>query len=77
MVLFIRRCGLKRFAPRLRRYNVDGALLMTFDPEDFLLLGKADSVNTKKVLLIRTSTVAAAMVHRHFSERFLVVFAEL
>eukprot|EP00904_Undaria_pinnatifida_P006239 jgi/Undpi1/2745/HiC_scaffold_14.g06123.m1 len=51
VVLFIRRCGLKRFAPRLRRYNVDGALLMTFDPEDFLLLGQADSVNTKKVLL--------------------------
>ncbi|CAN0133005.1 unnamed protein product, partial [Laminaria digitata] len=51
VVLFIRRCGLKRFVPRLRRYNVDGALLMTFDPEDFLLLGEADSVNTKKILL--------------------------
>ncbi|CAM9649071.1 unnamed protein product [Scytosiphon promiscuus] len=43
VVVFIRRCGLKRFAPRLRHFNVDGALLMTFDPEDFLLLGEADS----------------------------------
>lgn len=49
MVLFIRRCGLKRLTPRLRHFNVDGALLMTFDPEDFLLLGQADSVNAKKV----------------------------
>ncbi|CAM9665584.1 unnamed protein product, partial [Hapterophycus canaliculatus] len=49
VVVFIRRCGLKRFAPRLRHFNVDGALLMTFDPEDFLLLGEADPINAKKV----------------------------
>ncbi|CAM9347272.1 unnamed protein product [Ectocarpus fasciculatus] len=51
VVMFIRRCGLKRFAPKLRHFHVDGALLMTFDPEDFLLLGQADSVNAKKILL--------------------------
>lgn len=49
VVLFVRRCGLKRLAPRLRHFNVDGALLMTFDPEDFLLLGQTDPVNAKKV----------------------------
>eukprot|EP00903_Cladosiphon_okamuranus_P014599 g13538.t1 len=51
VVLFIRRCGLRRLTPRVRHFNVDGALLMTFDPEDFLLLGQADSVNAKKILL--------------------------
>lgn len=54
--MFIRRCGLKRFAPKLRHFHVDGALLMTFDPEDFLLLGQADSVNAKKVYNIQMSS---------------------
>lgn len=46
---FIRRCGLKRLMPRIRHFKVDGALLMTFDPEDFMILGRIDSVHTKKV----------------------------
>ncbi|CAM9693777.1 unnamed protein product [Ascophyllum nodosum] len=51
VVIFIRRCGLRRLAPRIRQFNIDGALLMTFDLEDFLLLGHADSVNAKRILL--------------------------
>lgn len=49
MVLFFRRCGLKRYVSRVRHFNVDGALLMTFDPEDFELLGMTNTVHVKKV----------------------------
>ena len=51
-MIFIRRCGLRRLAPRIRQFNIDGALLMTFDLEDFLLLGHADSVNAKRVRFV-------------------------
>lgn len=49
VVMFVRRCGLKRYTPRFRYFNVDGALLMTFDPDDFRLLGVKNPVLVKKV----------------------------
>ena len=40
---------MKAYVGRIRHFNVDGALLMTFDPEDFLLLGMVNTVHVKKV----------------------------
>ncbi|CAM9361288.1 unnamed protein product, partial [Discosporangium mesarthrocarpum] len=51
VVIFIRRCGLRVHAGKFRKFNIDGALLMTFDPEDFQLLGISNTVQVKKVLL--------------------------
>lgn len=49
VAMFIRRCGLERLVPRVRHFRVDGALLLTFDPEDLMILGRVDPVHTKKV----------------------------
>ncbi|CAM9593047.1 unnamed protein product, partial [Choristocarpus tenellus] len=50
-VVFIRRCGLRRYAAKFHHFNVDGALFMTFEPEDFQLLGMTNSLCVKKLLL--------------------------
>lgn len=49
VVIFARRCGLRRYAQQIRRFGVDGALLMTLDPEDYRLLGVTNPVHVKKV----------------------------
>lgn len=49
VAMFIRRCGLERLVPRVRHFRVDGALLLTFDPEDLMILGRVDPVHMKKV----------------------------
>ncbi|CAM9280015.1 unnamed protein product [Chrysoparadoxa australica] len=51
VIILLRRCGLKRHVASFRKYNVDGALLLTFDPEDFECLGVLDPIHIKKILL--------------------------
>jgi hypothetical protein len=51
VVIFLRRCGLKEHTSTFRRFDVDGALLLTFDPEDLQLMGMTNSLHIKKILL--------------------------